>query len=100
VTDRARARLIGRPAVQNSYPGLVNNTNNLRSLGFTDMDLTGGGSDRLLDALIVYGELDAVVAGLTAHLDAVADHVPINPLTALDEDPLPGFATLAQALFR
>lgn len=97
--DPVRARLIGRPAVQEPYLRLVNYANNLRSLGYTDDDLADGGSDRLIDALVVHGDMAAIVAGVTAHLDAGADHVPINLLTAADEDPLPGFTTLAEALF-
>jgi probable F420-dependent oxidoreductase len=98
--DPARARSIGRPAVEKPYLGLVNYTNNLRSLGFGDDDLGGGGSDRLIDALVAHGDPATVAAELTAHLDAGADHVAVNLLTAPDADPGAGFASLAPALFR
>ena len=60
------------------YLGLVNYRNNLLRLGFTEADLDGDGSDRLIDALIVHGSPTEVAAGLRAHLDAGADHVQIQ----------------------
>jgi probable F420-dependent oxidoreductase len=98
-TDPVRARAIGRPAVEKPYLGLVNYTNNLRTLGFDDADLTGGGSDRLIDALVMHGDPAAVSAGLGRHLDAGADHVAINLITAPGADPVAGFTALAGALF-
>ncbi|SFW91702.1 TIGR03620 family F420-dependent LLM class oxidoreductase [Amycolatopsis australiensis] len=52
---------------------------NLRRLGFTDADLAGGGSDRLVDALVATGEQDAADR-IRAHLDAGADHVCVQVL--------------------
>jgi probable F420-dependent oxidoreductase len=97
--DPIRARAIARPAVQKPYLGLVNYTNNLRSLGFGDDDLSGSGSDRLIDAVVAHGDAAAVTAGLRAHLDAGADHVAVNLLTESGADPLPGLSQLAEALF-
>ena len=97
-SDPVRARAIGRPTVQRPYLGLVNYTRNLRTLGFDDADLDGGGSDRLIDALVVYGGPARIAAGLGAHLDAGADHVAINLLTAPGEDLVAGLASLAAAL--
>jgi probable F420-dependent oxidoreductase len=99
-TDPARARAIGRPAVEKPYLGLVNYTSNLRRLGFGDDDLAGGGSDRLIDALVVHGDTAAVAAGLAAHLEAGADHVAVNLIAAPGEDPVAGFTALAAALPR
>jgi probable F420-dependent oxidoreductase len=98
-TDPERARAIGRPTVEKPYLGLSNYTRNLRSLGFTDADLAGAGSDRLIDELVVYGDAAAIAAGLTRHIEAGANHVAINLITGPDEDPLAGFATMASALF-
>jgi probable F420-dependent oxidoreductase len=64
------------------YLQLPNYTNNLRDLGFGDEDLAGGGSDRLIDAVVGWGDLDAVVARVKAHLDAGADHVCIQSVGA------------------
>ncbi|HEY7173878.1 MAG TPA: LLM class F420-dependent oxidoreductase [Micromonosporaceae bacterium] len=96
--DPSRARDIGRPTVQRPYLGLSNYTRNLRSLGFDDEDLADGGSDRLIDALVVSGDPSSAAAGLTAHLDAGADHVAINLLGEAGDNPLVGYATLAAAL--
>jgi probable F420-dependent oxidoreductase len=98
-TDPEQARAIGRPTVERPYLGLSNYTRNLRSLGFTDGDLAGGGSDRLIDALVVYGDAATIAAGLTRHIEAGADHVGVNLISGPDDDPLEGFATLALALF-
>jgi probable F420-dependent oxidoreductase len=93
-TDPGRARAIGRPAVK-MYLGLVNYVSNLRRLGWTGEDLADGGSDRLIDALVVHGDAGTVARGLTAHLDAGADHVAVQ---VLNEDPVPGYRALAQVL--
>jgi probable F420-dependent oxidoreductase len=97
-TDPEAARAIGRPFVDKPYLHLVNYTNNLRSLGYTDEDLADGGSDRLIDALAVHGDLATVAAGITAHLDAGADHVGVHLLGASGADTLPGYAALASVL--
>lgn len=97
-TDPDRARALGRPAVDKPYLGLVNYTNNLRRYGFTDADFDGGGSDRLVDALVLRGDAGTVAASLTRHLDAGADHVCLQLLTAEGADPLPGYTELAAAL--
>jgi probable F420-dependent oxidoreductase len=97
-TDPQRARAIGRPRVQRPYLGLVNYTSNLRRLGWSDDDLSGGGSDALIDALVAHGSAGEVAARLTEHLDAGADHVCAQLLTAPGADPLEGYRQLAQAL--
>ena len=82
-TDPERARAIGRPRVQNPYLGLTNYLSSLRRLGWTDADLADGGSDALIDALAVHGGAAAIARGVTAHLEAGADHVAaqvLNPI--------------------
>jgi len=96
--DPERARAIGRPRVQNPYLGLVNYTSNLRRLGWSDDDLSGGGSDALIDALVAHGSAGQVAAQLTGHLEAGADHVAIQLLTEPGADPLDGYGQLARAL--
>ena len=98
-TDAGVARSIGRPFVADPYLKLTNYTNNLRRHGYTDDDLNGGGSDRLIDALVLHGPTDRIAAGLQAHLDAGADHVAIQVLPAPGHDPMPGYRQLARALF-
>ena len=91
-TDPERARAIGRPRVQRPYLGLTNYLANLRQLGWTDADLADGGSDALIDALVVHGDAEAIGRGVTAHLDAGADHVAVQ---ILGPDPLPALRALA-----
>ena len=61
------------------YLALPNYANNLRRLGYTEEDL-GGPSDRLIDAIVVWGDEDAIIARVKAHLDAGADHVCVQHL--------------------
>ena len=94
-TDPERARAIGRPRVQQPYLGLTNYLSNLRRLGWTDADFTGGGSDALVDALVLHGDAQTIARGITAHLDAGADHVAIQ---VLDADPLLALQALSNEL--
>ncbi|MFD2079863.1 probable F420-dependent oxidoreductase, MSMEG_4141 family [Actinopolymorpha cephalotaxi] len=73
-TDPDKARALGREHTS-YYLRLPNYTNNLRTLGFTDEDFGDGGSDRLVDAIVAWGDVDAVRTRVRAHLDAGADHV-------------------------
>ncbi|MFI7230234.1 TIGR03620 family F420-dependent LLM class oxidoreductase [Nonomuraea angiospora] len=79
-SDPARAREIAR-AHMSHYLTLPNYLNNLRTLGFTDDDFAGGGSNRLADAIVAWGDADAITERVRAHLDAGADHVVIQPLS-------------------
>jgi probable F420-dependent oxidoreductase len=80
-TNEERARAIARDYMQ-IYLNLPNYTNNLLRHGFTEDDLRDGGSDRLLDAVIPWGDPGRIAAGLRAHLDAGANHVCVQVLTA------------------
>jgi probable F420-dependent oxidoreductase len=97
-TDPAAARALGRPAVDRPYLHLRNYTSNLRRLGWTEADIADGGSDALIDALVVHGDPATVAAGVTAHLDAGADHVCVQVLAAPGADPVPDLRVLADAL--
>ena len=57
------------------YLGLPNYTNNLLRHGFDESDLADGGSDRLVDAIVAWGDEEAIAARVSEHLDAGADHV-------------------------
>lgn len=59
---------------------------NLAELGFDESDLHGGGSDRLVDALVAWGDETTVRARVTAHLDAGADHVAVQALPRTPRD--------------
>jgi probable F420-dependent oxidoreductase len=97
-TDAERARAIGRPVVDRPYLHLVNYRSNLLRLGWSEADLDDGGSDALIDALVAHGDAETVAARLTAHLDAGADHVCVQVLTADDADPVPALRELSAAL--
>jgi probable F420-dependent oxidoreductase len=79
-TDPVEARRIGREHMA-IYLGLPNYMNNLRRFGITDDDIADGGSDRLVDTVVAWGDVDAVRARVQAHLDAGADHVAVQVLT-------------------
>ena len=96
--DPVTARAVGRAFVSDPYLKLSNYTSNLKRYGYTDADITGGGSDRLIDALVLHGSPETVAAGLRAHLDAGADHVAIQALTPGDQDPMLAYRQLARVL--
>lgn len=73
-TDSTRAREVARGFARR-YLTLPNYANNLRRLGWSDEDVSGDGSDRLIDAVVAHGSVDEVAARIQAHLDAGADHV-------------------------
>lgn len=75
--DAKKAREIIRPMLA-GYIGLDNYRNNLLRLGFTEADFEDGGSDRLVDALVVWGDEAAIRDRIQAHWDAGADHVCIQ----------------------
>jgi probable F420-dependent oxidoreductase len=79
--DPARGRERAREFVNDSL-GLPNYVRNLRRLGFTDDDLRGPASDRLVDALVAHGDEGAISARVRAHHDAGADHVCLYVLGA------------------
>ena len=99
-TDPDRARATARLHLA-TYLGLPNYANNWRRIGFTDDDIADGGSDRLVDALVVWGDESRIAARVQEHRDAGADHVCVQ---ALSDNPL-GFPreqwrALAPALTR
>jgi probable F420-dependent oxidoreductase len=70
------------------YLALPNYINNLRRLGFTDEDLANGATDKLVDAIVAWGDIHAIVRRIREHQAAGADHVCIQVLTA-DAQALP-----------
>jgi probable F420-dependent oxidoreductase len=80
-TDRTRAHATARLHLK-TYLGLPNYSNNWKRQGFTDDDLADGGSDRLVDALVAWGDVDAIAERVQAHRDAGADHVCVQLIGA------------------
>jgi probable F420-dependent oxidoreductase len=81
--DAAEARRTAR-AHMKSYLQLPNYVNNLRHLGYDEDDLVDGGSDRLVDAIVAWGDEEAIARRVQEHLDGGADHVLLQPLGTLD----------------
>ena len=78
-TDPARTRRIGR-AWLGRYLEMVNYRNNLLRLGLAASDFAGGGSDRLADAVIAWGDAATIRRRVDEHWAAGADHVCIQAL--------------------
>ncbi|MEV4352309.1 TIGR03620 family F420-dependent LLM class oxidoreductase [Actinoplanes sp. NPDC049596] len=94
--DAEAARAIARQYTS-GYLTLPNYTNNLRRFGWTDEDLAGGGSDRLVDAVIPWGTASQVAEGLEKHYRAGADEVAIQVLNGGDTKTFPAGAFRALA---
>ena len=86
--DRARLNL-------QRFLAWPNYRNHLRRLGFDDADLEADCSDRLIDALYVIGDEEAVSRRVRSHRDAGADHVCIQVIGGSDADELDAFRRLA-----
>jgi len=91
-SDATKARDIAR-ANMKVYIGLPNYQNNLRQFGFGDADFEDGGSDRLVDAIVAWGDENTIADRVQAHWDAGADHVCIQPFKA-DGSPGPDLRLL------
>ncbi|MDO8186598.1 TIGR03620 family F420-dependent LLM class oxidoreductase [Conexibacter sp. JD483] len=96
-SDPELAREVGRGFLK-LYLTLPNYTRNLETLGFAQRDFADGGSDRLVDALVAWGDAETVVAKLGAHREAGADHVAIQPLAPTLEGQLEQLEELAPLL--
>jgi probable F420-dependent oxidoreductase len=91
-TEPSKARAVARKNLA-VYLGLPNYLNNWRWLGFDDADFASGGSDRLIDAVVAWGDEKAIAARIQAHFDAGADHVCIQPFRP-DGEPGPDLRLL------
>ncbi|MCW3048504.1 MAG: family F420-dependent class oxidoreductase [Solirubrobacterales bacterium] len=76
-SEPGRAREMGRRHMA-MYLKLPNYVNNLRTLGYDDADFADGGSDKLVDAIVAWGDEDAIAGRVREHLDAGADHVAVQ----------------------
>jgi probable F420-dependent oxidoreductase len=80
------------------YTTLENYTNNLRQFGYGDDDFADRGSDRLVDAIVAWGDLAAITKRVGEMRDAGADHVCIQVIRADDALPRADWRELAPAL--
>jgi probable F420-dependent oxidoreductase len=85
-TEATRARRIGR-AWLGRYLAMTNYRNNLLRLGFGPSDLADGGSDRLVDATIAWGDAATIRRRIDEHFAAGADHVCIQALNPDEATP-------------
>ncbi|MBT4518828.1 MAG: TIGR03620 family F420-dependent LLM class oxidoreductase [Halieaceae bacterium] len=79
MTSPGEARAVARQHMA-TYMGLPNYRNNLLTLGFTEQDFDGGGSDRLVDAIVAWGDESELMKRIEAHWRSGADHVAIQCL--------------------
>jgi probable F420-dependent oxidoreductase len=94
--DPQSARRVAREFLH-LYLGLVNYTGTMQRAGFTGADVTDGGSDALVDAIVAHGDGQVVAAAVQAHLDAGADHVCVQVQPA-SGDITPALRALAAEL--
>jgi len=94
--DAETARRVARGYAE-YYLASSNYTNNLLRMGWSDADLTDGGSDALIDALIPHGSAESVAAAVGSHFEAGADHVCLQALGHGDA-PAEDYAALAALL--
>ena len=62
------------------YLELPNYRRALKRFGLEDSDFADGGSDRLVDTVVAWGDEETIRARIKAHMDAGADHVCIQPI--------------------
>jgi probable F420-dependent oxidoreductase len=97
-TDPTAAREIGR-AWLSGYAAMPNYAGNWRRMGFTDDDVTSL-SDRLVDGLVAWGDVDAIVERVEAHRAAGADHVCVQVHQSREAATMPrgGWRAVVEAL--
>ncbi len=87
-TDPDRARALAREGLS-VYLQLPNYVNNWRRLGFTEDDFADGGSNRLVDHVVVWGDEATIATRVQAHFDAGADHVCVQAYTGAEANGFP-----------
>ena len=80
-TDAPAARSLARRELHR-YMTLTNYRNNWLRIGFTEADIADGGSDKFIDAMVIWGDAATIARRLTAHLQAGANQVCIQPVHA------------------
>ncbi|GAB3329359.1 TIGR03620 family F420-dependent LLM class oxidoreductase [Micromonospora halotolerans] len=92
--DPAKARAAARDFL-GVFLGMDHYARSLLRQGFTEQDLAAGGSDRLIDSVVAWGDVEAIGTRLRAHHQAGADHVCLHIVSAGPGMPLPQWRELA-----
>jgi probable F420-dependent oxidoreductase len=95
--DPERARSVARAHLM-AYLSMPNYRRSVLAQGFEDEDLAGGGSDRLVDALVLWGDAESVVERAEEQCAAGADHVALLPIGASPREIGSGVLSLAELL--
>jgi probable F420-dependent oxidoreductase len=97
-TDPTTARATARQHLDR-YLNSPYNLAKFRRLGYTEAELSDGGSDRLVDDLVFWGDVETVSERLRGHLEAGADHVGVQVIgVTAGESALPHWQRLGEAL--
>jgi probable F420-dependent oxidoreductase len=97
-SEPAKARAIAREHLH-LYLNTPYNVAKFRRLGYSEDEIAGGGSDRIVDDLVFWGDLDTIVEKLHAHLEAGADHVTVQAIgIEPGQSAMPYWRMLADAL--
>lgn len=97
-TDPQKARAVAREHLR-PYLTSPYNVAKFRRSGYSDAEIGGGGSDRIVDDLVFWGDLDTIVGKLHGHVKAGADHVCVQVIgIEPGRSALPRWRELAQAL--
>jgi probable F420-dependent oxidoreductase len=98
IEDADTARSVARHHLDH-YLEMPNYVNNLLRFGFEESDMEGGGSDRLVDALVAWGSPEVVIERIKQHQDAGADHVCVNVIPQnANEFPISEWRAISAAL--
>jgi probable F420-dependent oxidoreductase len=101
-TDPAKARATARSHLAVYLdPGSTYNLAKFRRLGYSQEDITNGGSDRFVDDFVFWGDLDTIAGKLHAHTEAGADHVGVQVIgVEPGQSAMPYWRMLSDALLR
>jgi probable F420-dependent oxidoreductase len=94
--DKARetAREHLHPYLNTKY-----NIAKFRRLGYSEEEIANGGSDRIVDDLVFWGDPDTIVEKLHAHIDAGADHIAVQVIgIEAGQTAMPYWRTLGETL--
>jgi probable F420-dependent oxidoreductase len=82
-----RTRADGRAAIQ-VHLGMANYRANLARMGFGEDDLTDGGSNALVDAVVAQGDTATAAKQLRSQLDAGASHLVVHAVPSGNRLPI------------